>query len=171
MGKGAELAPVQLMPAQLMPFKQHRAHNFSAGAAMFDTNVLAHMQRNFLSYDNSGMGLFVSVTRLCAWSTFSQSACHWNSNTAIPTDRSLSRQEMSQRDPGGPVQTCIARAEANLRMLLDIPHNYKVLFFQVSGNHWLSVCSLQLNGSLEHHLCLAGRSPRTVCSCSNESLW
>lgn len=40
-------------------------------------------------------------------------------------------QEMSQRDPGGPVQTCIARAEANLRMLLDIPQNYKVLFFQV----------------------------------------
>ena len=38
---------------------------------------------------------------------------------------------MSQRDPGGPVQTCIARAEANLRMLLDIPQNYKVLFFQV----------------------------------------
>lgn len=64
MGKGAELAPVQLMPAQLMPFKQHRAHNFSAGAAMFDTNVLAHMQRNFLSYDNSGMGLFVSHTSM-----------------------------------------------------------------------------------------------------------
>ena len=65
MGKGAERAPVELMPTQLLPFKQHRAHNFSAGAAMFDTNVLAHMQRNFLSYDNSGMGLFVSHTHLC----------------------------------------------------------------------------------------------------------
>ena len=41
-------------------------------------------------------------------------------------------QEMSQRDPGGPVQSCIARAEANLRLLLDIPDNYKVLFFQVA---------------------------------------
>lgn len=65
MGKGAERAPVELMPAQLLPFKQHRAHNFSAGAAMFDTNVLAHMQSNFLSYDNSGMGLFVSQSWLC----------------------------------------------------------------------------------------------------------
>lgn len=66
MGKGCERAPVELMPAQLLPFKQHRAHNFSAGAAMFDTNVLAHIQRNFLSYDNSGMGLFVSQSHLCA---------------------------------------------------------------------------------------------------------
>lgn len=60
MGKGAERAPVELMPVHMLPFKQHRAHNFSAGAAMFDTNVMAHMQNNFLSYDNTGMGLFVS---------------------------------------------------------------------------------------------------------------
>lgn len=38
---------------------------------------------------------------------------------------------MSQRDPGGPVQLVIAQAEANLRQLLNIPDNYKVLFFQV----------------------------------------
>lgn len=100
------------MPAQLLPFKQHRAHNFSAGAAMFDTNVLAHMQRNFLSYDNSGMGLF----------------------------------EMSQRDPGGPVQTCIARAEANLRMLLDIPQNYKVLFFQGGAHAQFAAVPMNLFG-------------------------
>ncbi len=60
MGKGAERAPVELMPAHMMDFKQRRAHNFSAGAAMFDTNVMAHMQNNFLSYENTGMGLFVS---------------------------------------------------------------------------------------------------------------
>lgn len=42
------------------------------------------------------------------------------------------RQEMSQRDPGGPVQLVIQRAEANLRQLMHIPDNYKVLFFQVS---------------------------------------
>lgn len=40
-------------------------------------------------------------------------------------------QEMSQRDPGGPVQLVIGRAEANLRQLLHVPDNYKVLFFQV----------------------------------------
>jgi len=49
-------------------------------------------------------------------------------------------QEMSQRDPGGPVQSCIARAEANLKMLLDIPDNYKVLFFQVSAKQKLDRC-------------------------------
>lgn len=136
MGKGAERAPVQLMPTQLLPFKQHRAHNFSAGAAMFDTNVLAHMQRNFLSYDNSGMGLFVSHTSLCIPRSLPATQPQVEQ---FFTDRALSRQEMSQRDPGGPVQTCIARAEANLRMLLDIPQNYKVLFFQVCDHHWLSM--------------------------------
>lgn len=49
-------------------------------------------------------------------------------------------QEMSQRDPGGPVQSCIARAEANLKMLLDIPDGYKVLFFQVSAKQKLARC-------------------------------
>lgn len=49
-------------------------------------------------------------------------------------------QEMSQRDPGGPVQSCIARAEANLKMLLDIPDNYQVLFFQVPANQKLDRC-------------------------------
>lgn len=112
MGKGAERAPVELMPVHMLPFKQHRAHNFSAGAAMFDTNVMAHMQNNFLSYDNTGMGLF----------------------------------EMSQRDPGGPVQTCIARAEANLRMLLDIPQNYKVLFFQGGAHAQFAAIPLNMFG-------------------------
>ncbi len=45
---------------------------------------------------------------------------------------------MSQRDPGGPVQSCIARAEANLRMLLDVPDNYKILFFQVRDDRSIS---------------------------------
>ncbi|DBA68540.1 hypothetical protein WJX79_008013 [Trebouxia sp. C0005] len=112
MGKGAERAPVELMPPHMLALKQHRAHNFSAGAAMFDTNVMAHLQNNFLSYDGSGMGLF----------------------------------EMSQRDPGGPVQSCIARAEANLRMLLDIPDNYKVLFFQGGAHAQFAAIPMNLFG-------------------------
>lgn len=73
MGKGAERAPVELMPPHMLALKQHRAHNFSAGAAMFDTNVMAHLQNNFLSYDGSGMGLFVSPKSIasdslpCGW--------------------------------------------------------------------------------------------------------
>lgn len=112
MGKGAERAPVELMPPHMLALKQHRAHNFSAGAAMFDTNVMAHLQNNFLSYDGSGMGLF----------------------------------EMSQRDPGGPVQSCIARAEANLKMLLDIPDNYKVLFFQGGAHAQFAAIPMNLFG-------------------------
>ena len=60
MGKGAERAPVELLPPQLLKFQPKMAHNFSAGAAMFDTDVLSHMQDDFLSYEGSGMGLFVS---------------------------------------------------------------------------------------------------------------
>lgn len=113
MGKGAERAPVELLPPHMLAFKQRRAHNFSAGAAMFDTNVLAHMQNNFLSYDNSGMGLF----------------------------------EMSQRDPGGPVQTCVARAEANIRLLLEVPDHYKVLFFQGGAHAQFAAVPMNLFGA------------------------
>lgn len=40
------------------------------------------------------------------------------------------------------MQSCIARAEANLRMLLDIPDNYKVLFFQVTAHRMFPVSKL-----------------------------
>lgn len=65
---------------------------------------------------------------------------------------------MSQRDPGGPVQTCIARAEANLRMLLDIPQNYKVLFFQVCGipDVACAVCTQLREGTLTDAFLLQG---------------
>ena len=76
MGKGAERAPMELMPVHMLPFKQHRAHNFSAGAAMFDTNVMAHMQNNFLSYDNTGMGLFVSQSPPPRPALFSHCSSH-----------------------------------------------------------------------------------------------
>ena len=132
MGKGAERAPVELMPPHMLALKQHRAHNFSAGAAMFDTNVMAHLQNNFLSYDGSGMGLFVSPKPLLLIRCFAVGDVSVFSFDAVLSVL-CKLQEMSQRDPGGPVQSCIARAEANLKMLLDIPDNYKVLFFQVSA--------------------------------------
>lgn len=39
--------------------------------------------------------------------------------------------EMSQRDKGGPVQTIISAAVENIRLLLSVPDNYKILLFQV----------------------------------------
>jgi len=73
MGKGAERAPVELMPPHMLALKQHRARNFSAGAAMFDTNVMAHLQNNFLSSDGSGMGLVVSPKIIA----FDSLPCGW----------------------------------------------------------------------------------------------
>lgn len=60
MGKGAERGPVELLTVPSNARLHKRAHNFSAGAAMFDTQVMAKLQAEFLSYNNSGMGLFVS---------------------------------------------------------------------------------------------------------------
>lgn len=39
--------------------------------------------------------------------------------------------EMSQRDTGGPVQSMIHTACDNIRSLLHVPANYKILLFQV----------------------------------------
>jgi phosphoserine aminotransferase len=39
--------------------------------------------------------------------------------------------EMSQRDKGGPVQTIISEATDNIRNLLKVPKNYRILLFQV----------------------------------------
>eukprot|EP00891_Asterochloris_glomerata_P006216 jgi/Astpho2/6216/Aster-03623 len=55
----------------------------------------------------------------------------------------MSLVEMSQRDAGGPVQQVIARAERNLRQLLQIPGNYRVLF-QHGGAHAV-MAALPLN--------------------------
>ena len=126
MGKGAERGPVELLtvPSHALPPK--RAHNFSAGAAMFDTQVMTRLQAEFLSYNNSGMGLVVSRSIPISVVAVLYGCEH---GCMLKHDDRL--QEMSQRDPGGPVQLVIGRAEANLRQLLAIPDNYKVLFFQV----------------------------------------
>lgn len=42
--------------------------------------------------------------------------------------------ELSHRDAGGPVQNCLQRCVQQLETLLDVPHNYQVLFFQ-GGAH------------------------------------
>jgi hypothetical protein len=46
-------------------------------------------------------------------------------------DSGVSLIEMSQRDVGGPVQTMVADAADNIRKLLDVPRNYRILLFQV----------------------------------------
>jgi phosphoserine aminotransferase len=94
-------------PLAKLQAPQFRAHNYSAGAAALDTEVMLEVQAEFVNYQGSGMGI----------------------------------HEMSQRDPGGPVQLVLQGAEDNLRTLLDIPDNYKVLFFQVSPTRGFSKLS------------------------------
>lgn len=60
MGKGAERGPVEMLTVPSVARLQKRAHNFSAGAAMFDTHVMTKLQADFLSHNGSGMGIFVS---------------------------------------------------------------------------------------------------------------
>ena len=54
MGKGARAT------LNIPQLKNVRAFNFSAGAAMFDTEVLLRMQQELLSYQGSTMSLVVS---------------------------------------------------------------------------------------------------------------
>lgn len=41
--------------------------------------------------------------------------------------------EMSHRDIGGPVHQMMRRTNSNVRRLLNVPDNYRILFFQVSA--------------------------------------
>eukprot|EP00803_Ostreobium_quekettii_P002051 evm.model.scf_1176.1 EVM.evm.TU.scf_1176.1 scf_1176:143-1492(-) len=77
-----------------------RAHNFSAGPAMLDTEVMTYIQKNLLNYQGCGMGI----------------------------------HEMSHRDVNGPVAAMMERTSGNVRRLLGVPDNYRVLFFQ-GGAH------------------------------------
>ena len=101
-------------PVAKLQAPQFRAHNYSAGAAGLDTDVMLDIQAEFLNYKGTGMGI----------------------------------HEMSQRDPGGPVQTVVQGAEDNLRELLDVPDNYKVLFFQGGAHGQFSAIPLNLIGKL-----------------------
>jgi hypothetical protein len=59
-----------------------------------------------------------------AMATMWRDFCSWQGS-------GVSLIEMSQRDKGGPVQTMISDAVGNIRKLLSVPSNYKILLFQV----------------------------------------
>ena len=74
--------------------------------------------------------------------------------------------EMSQREKDGPVQTVIAEATANLRKLLAVPSNYRVLLFQVRTPQRGIVAPVYRprSSSFENSWLRAGRRARTVRS-------
>lgn len=55
--------------------------------------------------------------------------------------------EMSQRDIGGPVQNMIQRACDNIRQLLRVPSNYKILLFQGGAHGQFAGVPLNLCGA------------------------
>jgi phosphoserine aminotransferase len=52
---------------------------------------------------------------------------------------------MSHRDVGGPVQTMMATAEADVRELLEVPDNYRVLFMHGGAHAQFAAVPLNLN--------------------------
>jgi len=90
-----------------------RAYNFSAGAAMLDTEVMLECQKEFVNYLGTGMGVY----------------------------------EMSQRDVGGPVQIMMEKASNNMRELMQVPENYKILFFQGGAHQQFAAVPLNLMGA------------------------
>eukprot|EP00892_Ulva_mutabilis_P010776 jgi/Ulvmu1/8070/UM004_0307.1 len=64
--------------------------------------------------------------------------------------------EMSQRDKGGPVQTIISAAVENIRTLLSVPDNYKILLFQGGAHGQFAAVPLNLCGSNDHAQYLNG---------------
>lgn len=61
----------------------------------------------------------------------------------------MSILETSHRDAGGPVQTVMARAEAQLRALLAIPSSYRVLFFHGGAHGQFAAVPLNLTSASE----------------------
>lgn len=68
----------------------------------------------------AGPAMLDSDAMVTMWRDF----CSWQGS-------GVSLIEMSQRDKGGPVQTMITDAVGNIRKLLSVPSNYKILLFQV----------------------------------------
>lgn len=52
-------------------------------------------------------------------------------------------QEMSHRDPGGPVQDMIAGAEQRVRSLLSVPDNYHVIYMAAGAHLQVGSCAGQ----------------------------
>lgn len=76
-----------------------------------------------------------------AMATMWRDFCSWQGS-------GVSLIEMSQRDKGGPVQTMIADAVGNIRKLLSVPDNYKILLFQGGAHGQFAACPLNLTGAL-----------------------
>lgn len=68
----------------------------------------------------AGPAMLDSSAMATMWRDF----CSWQGS-------GVSLIEMSQREKDGPVQTLISDAVGNIRKLLSVPRNYKILLFQV----------------------------------------
>jgi phosphoserine aminotransferase len=81
----------------------------------------------------AGPAMLDSEAMFSMWSQF----CSWQGS-------GVSLIEMSQRDKDGPVQTMISEAVRNIRKLLSVPSNYKILLFQVLNGSLSSMRSCPL---------------------------
>lgn len=97
-----------------------RAFNFSAGPACMPTAVMQKAQREFLNWNNTGMG-----ERKQRFGFDLRARLAFSLRSAMP-----GIMEMSHRDVGGPVQKSIERATSLLRDILSVPNDYHILFFQ-----------------------------------------
>jgi len=173
MGKGAERAPVELMPPHMLALKQHRAHNFSAGAAMFDTNVMAHLQNNFLSYDGSGMGLFVSPKNIASDSL----PCGWERWLVPFWCGAQHALQNAGNEPKGSWRACTELHRSGGSQ----PQNASWYSWQLQGpllpgisktEAWSLLILPQICAQpLKTISFTAGGSPRTVCCNTHESFW
>jgi hypothetical protein len=114
------------------PFKSKRSSTMGKGAGVNLPVDQTGMESDLMCSD----GGFLPVKRsfnFCAgpamldsdaMATMWRDFCSWQGS-------GVSLIEMSQRDKGGPVQTMISDAVGNIRKLLSVPANYKILLFQV----------------------------------------
>eukprot|EP00178_Gracilaria_changii_P000019 TRINITY_DN0_c1_g5_i2.p1 TRINITY_DN0_c1_g5~~TRINITY_DN0_c1_g5_i2.p1 ORF type:complete len:426 (-),score=100.55 TRINITY_DN0_c1_g5_i2:728-1897(-) len=61
-------------------------------------------------------------------------------------DTGMGIMEMSHRDAGGPVQNAISSATDKLRVMLDVPSNYHILFLQGGAHGQFAAVALNLLG-------------------------
>lgn len=62
----------------------------------------------------------------------------------------LPTMQMSHRDVGGPVQNAISSATDKLRIMLDVPQNYHILFMQGGAHGQFAGIALNLLGDRTH---------------------
>ncbi|KAI0561667.1 Phosphoserine transaminase [Gracilaria domingensis] len=101
--------------------------NFSAGPACLSDWVMRTAGAEFCNKDNTGMGILEN-----------------RSHARILL--SLRTAQMSHRDAGGPVQNAISSATDKLRIMLDVPTNYHILFLQGGAHGQFAAIALNLLG-------------------------